>query len=482
MSDPSQSPTQIPDTPPLACPGGLSNKWKNRLSRFSPWLFVLIMTLESFTLFFTRTDEYPYGTIAGSDGQCYYAFLRSLWIDHDLNFENEFGELNYLGHGRDTLLNFPRSPHTGLLFNRFRIGFALLHVPFFALAHGTTVLGNKLGIWRIAADGYSLPYQFAVLIGAIFWGTCAFESTRRLLNRFFSTGLASLATFLFFLAFQGVFQIIHFPCNPHLQSLFVFNLILILGFRIEDRRDNLFTWMTLGFLIGLLTLLRIECAVLMTYLIPLFFWKAMTRENATIAQSNNRLFSHMVLLSASAGVFVLVSSLQLVPWYFIWGKLPSGEIDYYGGGFNWTHPVFFSVLFSTCHGLFYWTPIALLGLGGFLLFVFSPRAGIGIRSACVPLLVLYYVYAAWKVWWMGYSFGARQFIVISSLFALGFGFLLERFKKQRSLLIAISLLLIFWNHVMMYFFLNGHVPRTDVFHPLLPFSKFLELSKRLFDL
>jgi hypothetical protein len=476
MPDPTQPPCPAPD-PHLPSPSGeFSQGWETFFSRFSLWFFILIVTVESFTLFFTRADEYPYGAISGSDGQCYYAFLRSSWIDHDLNFENEFGELNYLGHGRDTLLHFPRSPKTGLLFNMFPVGFPIFHLPFFATAHVLTWLGNQAGIWQLALDGYSLPYQFAVLIGAIFWGACAFASTQRLLNRYFSPGLSSLTTFLFFLAFQGLFQIIRFPCNPHLQSLLIFNLLLMLGFKVQDRQDTLRTWASLGLCVGILSLLRIECGVVLAYPAVLLLWKTVSQYKTT-----GQIPPHAWRSCAGVGLVVGTAFLigffpQILMWRLMWGDwLREGlQVDV---GFHWTTPLLLETLFSTFRGLFYWTPIAFLGCLGLGWLLRSSRVGIALRGAIVPLLILWYVYSCWPI---GYSYGARRFIVVSTLFAFGYASLIERFPGYRFLTVGIGFLLAAWNHILIYLYLNGHVPRTTGFNPLLPFFKFIELCKRLF--
>ncbi len=476
MSDLPRSSSIVENSSPPACNGFLS-RHERLLSRLGLWLFVLIVSVESFALFFTRAEEYPYGAISGSDGQCYYAFLRSLWIDHDLDFENEFGEFNYLGHGRDTLLGFPRSPKTGLLFNMFPVGYPIFHAPFFGAAHVVTWLGNKAGVWAIALDGYTLPYQFGVLIGAIFWGACAFVSTQRLLTRFFPVGLSALATFVFFLAFQGLFQILHFPCNPHLQSLFVFNLLLFLGFRVQDCRDTLPVWAGLGFGTGVLSLLRIECGVVLAYPGILLLWK-IVRQHQACGQGRvpvGAWRTHAVTALATGAAFAIGFFPQVLMWRLMWGDwLREGlRVDV---GFHWTTPLLWDTLFSTFRGLFYWTPIALPGCVGLAWLCARPQAGVALRGAILPVLILWYVYACWPI---GYSYGARRFIVVSGLFALGYAFLIERFPRQKALTLGIGFLLAAWNLVLIYLYLNGHVPRTTEFHPLLPFQKFWELCQRL---
>jgi hypothetical protein len=137
------------------------------------------------------------------------------------------------------------------------------------------------------------------------------------------------------------------------------------------------------------------------------------------------------------------------------------------------------VLFSTRHGLFYWSPILLLGLAGLLWFAVRERRAAIVRLALIQLAALWYLYACWKIWWMGYSFGARQFVVAGSLFALGLAFLVERFSSRRRLLISLAVGFIGWNTIMLWLYLNGHIPRDEGFEPWLPFVRVYEKAKEL---
>src|SRR5260221_5613346 len=72
-----------------------------------------------------------------SDEIEYYSFLRSLWFDHDLSFDNEYRYFydHKIARGpgfRETFID-PTTP-TGLRFNFGTIGSALLWAPMYAVA------------------------------------------------------------------------------------------------------------------------------------------------------------------------------------------------------------------------------------------------------------------------------------------------------------------------------------------------------------
>jgi hypothetical protein len=110
------------------------------------------------------------------------------------------------------------------------------------------------------------------------------------------------------------------------------------------------------------------------------------------------------------------------------------------------------------------------------------RAGVALSLSLAPALVLYYVYASWRIWWMGYSFGARQFVVLTALFGVGLGYAVEKAGWRRRWLVAtVALCLVGWNMAMLWMFLNGHIPRSEGFPWYLPFIKLLQLVARIFS-
>src|SRR6476619_2295402 len=132
-----------------------------------------------------------------SDEVQYFSYLRSLWFDHDVSFENEYQY--FYDHQIAQSADFHRTfleleTAAGRRINYGTIGCAILWSPFYAIADlWTRVIG---GIGRdVAADGYSRLYVAAVAYGSAFYGfatiVLAIRAARRVVGgRALSSGLA----------------------------------------------------------------------------------------------------------------------------------------------------------------------------------------------------------------------------------------------------------------------------------------------------
>jgi hypothetical protein len=450
----------------------------HRLSFWALPAYLAIAIVIVIYLLARYADDWRTAPIGGTDGQAYYAFAASAWVDGDLDFDNEFFEHNYNRHGFQTLDFLPRSavamsstrPGYGRIFNRFGIGYAVLHTPFFLVAHGLTTLGNLMGAWRFPADGYSVLYQLAVVVGMLFYAACAFYSTTRILRRFFSPEIASGVAFVAFLSYPGIMGTFWYWCNPHAQTLLVFNGMILTAFRVEDRRDGAGTWVALGALTGLAALLRTELAFLAIYPLTLYLCRLASDREGRASLTRRAALAPLAAL--------IVFFPQIVAWRTMAGEWFRVALNNPSEGFHWSRPMLGSVLFSTRHGLFYWTPLFFVGALGLVGFLRSHR-GLAVRAALVPLGVAWYVYASWAIWWMGYSFGARQFILFTGLFALGVAWATDRVvRRGRAWTIATILAggaFALWNIFMFYLFLYAYIPRSEGFSPWLPFRKALEI-------
>ena len=110
--------------------------------------------------------------IYSSDEVEYFAYLRSLWFDHDVSFENEYQHFYDAGIAQargfhETFLE--RTTEAGRRINFATLGCAILWAPFYALgdlvARALSAAGRP-----VAADGYSWPYIAAVAYGSAAYG------------------------------------------------------------------------------------------------------------------------------------------------------------------------------------------------------------------------------------------------------------------------------------------------------------------------
>jgi hypothetical protein len=130
-----------------------------------------------------------------SDEVEYFAYLRSLWFDHDVSFENEYRY--FYDHGIAQTPDFHQTfleleTPTGRRINYGTIGCAMLWAPFYGVADAI-VRGTRATGGHLDADGYSKPYIAHASIGVhgFMAIVLAMAAARRMVARLtLSSGLA----------------------------------------------------------------------------------------------------------------------------------------------------------------------------------------------------------------------------------------------------------------------------------------------------
>ena len=157
------------------------------------YAFFLLLTSLGTDISFVRAGLEPRGVyhvlkIDGGDDAGYFAYLRSLFFDRDIDF---FNEPYYIHRNRIT--------ETGYVFNQWKVGPGVLWLPFFALAHWITKLYNWLGV-PLERNGLSFVYFASTALGS---ATCVYFGMilhYRILRRWFSRSASFWCVLLFFLA------------------------------------------------------------------------------------------------------------------------------------------------------------------------------------------------------------------------------------------------------------------------------------------
>jgi hypothetical protein len=139
-------------------------------------------------------------------------------------------------------------------------------------------------------------------------------------------------------------------------------------------------------------------------------------------------------------------------------------IDAFAGGAPaLARPSFLDSLFSSRHGLLFWSPVLTIALAGLVL-----RAARGHRDglgALIALAVLDLANASLRPWWSG-GFANARFLPALPLFALGLATmldLLQRTAQRRPLRLAAlaGALLVLWNLLLMAQYRAELIPRDD---------------------
>lgn len=342
-----------------------------------------------------------HGRIIDGDGIQYYAYLRSLVFDGDVNFINDY-QLLY-GDDEASVWTSARTV-TGHAVNLMSIGPALLWLPAFLLVCAVAWVGNLVGA-PIALDGISAPFQVSVGLAGIAYATAGICLCYRICARLFAPAPAFWASLVAWLASPAIYYSLGAPAYSHAVSLFAVALFVDIWLRTQGNLRPM-RYVLLGALAGLVALVRWQDAIIV--LLPL------SESIAGIAARTTTLTLAVRRLGLMAGGSVVAFMPQMLAWRAMYGRLiltPQGS-DF----MQWTDPQVVAVLFSWNHGLFSWTPAVLVAACG-LPWLHGRDRLLGWSSVLV-LLTAVYINASVVDWWAGEAFGARRFISYTVLFAL----------------------------------------------------------------
>jgi len=393
------------------------------------------------------------------DGVGYYAFARALLLGHNLDFSKDYQSAN-TGFREARLDEFGQPKAffrtvTGHLDNHFTVGPAILWSPFLLTAHAGVLFARAAG-FGVAADGYSAPYRIAMAGATAFYGFLGLLLAFRLARQYVEERWALIATIAVWWASSLPVYMYFNPSWSHTHSAFTVTLFLWYWHETRSSR-SLAQWLILSLIAGLmLNVYYANAAVLAVLVIEVsrsYYFAlhpAVSGTSPSTPRIPDLLFRHFLF----AAVLLISLLPTFVTRYVIYGNpFESGYVSL--RDWNWFSPRFFSVLFSSNHGLLSWTPILVLSLAGLILFWrWQRRAGTPFLAA---FLAFYFLIACYPDWAGISSYGNRFFVSLTALFILGLAVLLDRlatlFASGRLALVAMSsvlALMICWNVGLMF--------------------------------
>ena len=196
-----------------------------------------------FLLLVVFDNQYFHATV---DGREYFAHVRSLVIDLDLDFANE----NKLFR-------------TGGVPQHFPFGSAVLWLPFYLVTHLWLGLLNLLG-GSFDRDGFNNTYQMAVGLGTLTYGFIGLLMLYRIGRDYFAPRIIAAATMLLTAGSFLVWYLAIESSYTHGNSMFAVTLVLLLWYRTRDER-SLRQWGWLGLAAGLMVMVRWQNAVFLLF-------------------------------------------------------------------------------------------------------------------------------------------------------------------------------------------------------------------------
>jgi hypothetical protein len=323
-------------------------------------LLVFLVTLPAVT---TR--------IYSSDEVQYVSYLRSLWFDRDVSFENEY---RYF-HERDIAQTqdfheafLVRETVTGRRINFGTIGSAILWSPFYAAADAGVRTARALGS-DVVADGFSRPYVAAVAYGSAVYGFLAvllgIRAARLLLGR-----VPLLPALAVWLGTPLLFYMYIAPPFAHATSAFAVALFVTVWLHVRGRWTPAGA-LALGVTGALMTMVREQ---------DVFFVAGPAVDFAidTLRARGPQLRARIAAAAAGAGAFVVGWIPQLLAYMTLNGR--PGPSQYVTRKMSWHSPHALQVLFDPNHGFFFWTPLALAALAGLVMLARRGLTGSAVLS------------------------------------------------------------------------------------------------------
>ncbi len=352
------------------------------------------------------------------DVKSYYAYLPALFIYQDLSFDfidedpEKFGDLIW-----------PITTPTGDKAIITTMGLSVLYSPFFALGHAYASITH----WE--ADGYSVPYRFALNFSVLFYVLFGMIFLKKVLLRYFSPWVTTFTLVAVVMGTNLLYYTTYEGAMTHGYNFALIALFLWLTIRYYDHPGSTKKIMLLGFLAGFITLIRPTNIIV---LLLFFLWGVDSWQSF---MSRIRYYLRRFDLVAIMALFFV---LAWVPQFIYW-KQVSGMFFYFtyggGGGFFWHNPQISNILISYKKGWFVYTPIMLFAFLGIFLLPWrikglDPR----LKGAFFPVLLFMllniYILSSWWSWWFGGGFGLRAFVDSYAIMAIPFAALLSVLSYQ----------------------------------------------------
>lgn len=384
------------------------------------------------------------------DGVGYYAYIRSVFIDGDLQFANEFNE---------TLSPFAFVPSypiygpTGYTVNPWSIGPALLQVPFWIIAHTSAWVTNVVGLTHWKLDGYSAPFVTMIGLSSVVASLVTLFGMYHLLRRQYAPRVAVFSTAFVFLASNLLYYAQINNNNVHSISTATVTIMLVAFMATRDHPTRL-RWAIFGASVGLIGIVYWVTLILCIFPAGVIFSQTWSLWRQKDHAAVYRLWQGVGIAIITA---VCVLALQSGVWYVMYDSLftvPQGNAFALP-----QYPRLWQVFFGDWYGLLWWTPAIFIGIFGLFAHARStPQHGWWMVLA----IWAYILYNASIPNWDGSSgFGFRRLSSIAPFIAFGVAYIITRTAHARLIHSIVFAILSAWTTRFFLRYVEFRISRTS---------------------
>jgi len=352
----------------------------------------------------------------------YYLYLPLTFIYHDLGLSDRsiIDTIIQQYHSTGSFYQSFQSP-TGDWVMRYPIGLSIMYSPFFFIGHLYALVSDY------PADGFSMPYQYAIWWGSMLFAFTGIIVLRKVLQKFFQDKIVAVLLIVLTL---GTNYTLHTSIHgqgamPHDYLFTLYSFILWFTIRWHETYKIKYA-LLLALVCGLAMLSR--PSEIVALLIPIF-WGVYDKQ--TIYHKINLIKEKKNQLIAFAIVLTALGFIQFTYWKIYTGSFLFDSYYNPGEGLDLFPPHTIDSLFSFRNGWLIYTPVMIFALIGFV-FLYKKDKGLFAPFFIFFILNLWIV-TSWTIWWNGPSFGQRYLIASYPTLAIPLGFFLTTIFEKKKL-------------------------------------------------
>lgn len=289
----------------------------------------------------------------------------------------------------------------------FLFGMSIFFLPFFLMGHG----------WAAATgapmDGFSMPYQYALVFGGIVYTIIGLLILRKILLHFYTERIAAITIII--LVFATNYS--HHLSYKNLETvniLFMLMCWLIWSTICWHEHYRFSQLVQIGCAVTLMAL--VKPSEILAILIPVL-WTV--NSYGSLKSKFALMWNYKKQIAGTVVICLLILSPQMYYWYIKTGSILYDSYKNPGVGLDLLSPHILDVLFSFRKGWLVYTPVMVLGLAGLIL-LFRTQKHIS-WSLGIYFLVSFYIICSWSEWWYGAAFSCRPVITAYPILAIGIG-------------------------------------------------------------
>ncbi len=326
----------------------------------------------------------------------YYMYLPAEFIYDDVKELKWVPEIDSIYHVTGGQFYQAMPLENGGYTNKYLSGVAVMQTPYFFVGHFIAKTSNY------PADGFSAPYQYSILFGAIISVIIGLIFLRSALLNYFNDSVVAL-TILFIGLTSNLIQ--YTSVDGAMSHSYIFPLYSILIWS-TIRWHQKYNWkyaIVIGATIGLATISR-PTELIMIF-IPIL-WNTTDKVLRKEKWQMVRKHKGQVVLTMIAGVVAMLP--QFLYWHYTTGSF----VFNVGSKWFFLNP-WFRVLFGPEKGWFLYTPVAIFMMLGF----FKMKGESFKRSVLTFCLLNIWIIIAWSDWKYGASYSTRALVHSYPVFA-----------------------------------------------------------------